>query len=354
MGNTKRSRTSHHHAFSNMSPITFKFFSPRGDCRRITYDVTPELATINELVDGMVEGRRLLTYRDSEGDVVLLKTSRDVAEAVNDARNSGAKSIKVQIRLVRECPRNSDSKATAANQNNRNKNHCGGAARRSSCHRTAGAPQWGRCWSRGLFGHPHRISVDLEGVSDEVEEIVKNFGPFFGIHVHNADEADQAKKEAAGESASDVHPSPKGESESTQETAGKGEDIPTAESVVTTPVDGAKIEAMETTPVKEAVVTSSQVPTTIEESVAPENADVSTSGFTFVENEPENDETEVAAPQTATRKKDQEGKPDPMDEKLTLLKEMGFELPQDVARNMIRELNGRMDLIVRALVANQK
>ena len=40
--------------------------------------------------------------------------------------------------------------------------------------------------------------------------------------------------------------------------------------------------------------------------------------------------------------------------KVQLLAEMGFDLPADIAASMIRELGGRMDLIVRALVANGK
>jgi len=337
-----------------MSPITFKFFSPRGDCRRVTYEDLPELATINELVDGMVEGRRTLSYRDSEGDIVLLKTSRDVVEAVKDAKDSGAKSIKVQIRLVRECPRNTGGKAaaaTAANANNSNhRNQCGAGRRANNCHR----PQWGRCWSagRGLFGYPHpRINIDLEGVSDEVDELVKHFAPLFGIHMMNeTDGGGEKAKKAAGERASsgsqnqppkeDEHPA----ASQPQETAQQVEETKTPDSAPATPVN------------ESAAASPSPVPT-IEESVKAENPDAS--GFTFVENGPQDDKAEetLAPPepkQNATDVNDDQPKPDAMDEKLKLLKEMGFDLPESVAKNMIRELNGRMDLIVRALVANQK
>jgi len=334
-----------------MSPITFKFFSPRGDCRRVTYEDLPELATINELVDGMVEGRRTLSYRDSEGDIVLLKTSRDVVEAVKDAKDSGAKSIKVQIRLVRECPRNTGSKAAAVNENNSNhRNQCGAGRRASNCHR----PQWGRCWSagRGLFGYPHpRINIDLEGVSDEVDELVKHFAPLFGIHMMNeTDGGGEKAKKAAGERASsgsqnqppkeDEHPA----ASQPQETAQQVEETKTPDSAPATPVN------------ESAAASPSPVPT-IEESVKAENPDAS--GFTFVENGPQDDKAEetLAPPepkQNATDVNDDQPKPDAMDEKLKLLKEMGFDLPESVAKNMIRELNGRMDLIVRALVANQK
>merc|ERR1712224_1165903 len=40
--------------------------------------------------------------------------------------------------------------------------------------------------------------------------------------------------------------------------------------------------------------------------------------------------------------------------KVKLLRDMGFNLPTSVARNMIEEMGGRMDLIVRALVSNSK
>jgi len=339
-----------------MSPITFKFFTPRGDCRRVTYEDVPELATINELVDGMVEGRRSLSYRDSEGDVVLLKTSRDVVEAVKDANDSGVKSIKVQIRLVRECPRkngsNAATAATANSSNNNNRNHCGNAWRRANYHRFG--PQWGRCWSRGLFGHPHRINIDLDGISEEVEEICKHFAPFFGIHVNDTDDnADQAEKEAKkepGERESSVSGtrSPKDDEHppvsQSEETSEKVQDTKEAVPAPANPVNEPP-----------AFASPSPVPT-IEENVVAGNSHASASGFTFVESEPQNDdETEdVEAKQKAKDENDDQSKPGAMEEKLKLLKEMGFEIPQDVARNMIRELNGRMDLIVRALVANQK
>lgn len=40
--------------------------------------------------------------------------------------------------------------------------------------------------------------------------------------------------------------------------------------------------------------------------------------------------------------------------KVKLLEEMGFNIPTSIAENLIKELGGRMDLIVRALVANSK
>jgi len=321
-----------------MSPITFKFFSPRGDCRRVTYDDVPELATINDLVDSMVEGHRSLSYRDSEGDVVLLKTSRDVVEAVKDANDSGAKSIKVHIGLIRECPRKNETKSATANNCNKNRNPCVGAGRRVNYQR----PQWVRCWSRGLFGHPHRVSIDLEDISDELKEISKHLAPFFGIYIHDADngaDSEEAKKQAVERASSDSDHPPSKDDE---------------HSPVSQPEES-------TQQVKETKKEASDFPSmppvpTIEEGVVAENPDVSKgSGFIFVENEPQNDETEeVELKYDAKDDDEDQSKPGAMDDKLKLLKEMGFEIPQDVARNMIRELNGRMDLIVRALVANQK
>merc|ERR1712070_608225 len=62
--------------------------------------------------------------------------------------------------------------------------------------------------------------------------------------------------------------------------------------------------------------------------------------FTFVEREQPRADSETA---------DSSGE---IERKAELLKEMGFNLPRDMAHNMIRKLNGRMDLVVRALVAN--
>lgn len=335
-----------------MSPITFKFFNPRGECRRVTYEDTPGLATIDKLVDSMVQGRRLLTYRDTEGDFVLLKTSRDLVEAVSDAKTNGSKSIRVQIRLVRECPRNNKENATPANNNNNNKsssrNHCGP---RVNCHRPTGGPQWIRCWGQGLFGHPHRISLDLEGVADEVDDVFKHFAPLFGIRVKHTGGADkaEARNEAAAErraSGTDEYPS-KDENEHSHEAQETNKQVE----------ETAKVESVASTPEDEAVPAP-----TIEATIEPQAASGEAgSGFTFVENEQEGNEAEEAAAPEPERKatdnttKDGEPTPeDAVDEKLKLLKDMGFELPKDVARNMIKEMNGRMDLIVRALVANQK
>merc|ERR1712232_327689 len=168
----------------------------------------------------------------------------------------------------------------------------------------------------GLFGQPHNINVDVEGVSNEVEEIIKRFAPFFGINLdtHAAEKENQT--EASGEPASGGENHPSSESEQSKEAAKEVEETPEQ---------------------AEAVAATTPAPT-VEEATEP----VSGSDYTFVENEPEVDLTEDApAPQREPKKKAEdsavaEPKPDAIDDKLKLLKEMGFELPKDVARNMIR------------------
>merc|ERR1719223_200031 len=261
--------------------------------------------------------------------------------------------------MVRECPHKNASKATAANNNNNNNNRSHCASRRANCRR-AGAPQWGRYWSRGLFGQPHHINVDVEGVSNEVEEIIKHFAPFFGINLDTYAAEKENQTEASGEPASGETSN---ESEQPKEAAKEVEETPKqAEAVaVTTPAPTIHGVSEAASLITDAItslggINTTTTTTSIEEATEP----VSGSDYTFVESEPEVDPTEEApAPQREPKKKAEdsavdEPKPDAIDDKLKLLKEMGFELPQDVARNMIRELNGRMDLIVRALVANQK
>jgi len=185
---------------------------------------------------------------------------------------------------------------------------------------------------------------------------LKHFAPFFGIHINDAhDGAGEAKKESAEPASSGSKEGELHDPRVTQETAKHVEESKATDSVTTTPVN------------EPAVASPSPVPT-IEESVVAESQDASASlaaGFTFVENEREDDKAEeMGAPEPAPEVKhevkddnnDDQPKPktDNIDDKLNLLKEMGFEIPKDVAQNMIRELNGRMDLIVRALVANQK
>lgn len=268
---------------------TFKLFLPTGDCRRVTFDSVPELAAINELVDGMVEAtsdRRQLTYVDSEGDRVVIKTSRDVTEAVHDAREAGAKTIKIYIRPRDRCGANKNGDGSG------NKKHPG-------ARRFRAGPWRGRC-GRGLFAHPAEVSGEWREIADVIGAI------FPGLFVAPSRDTDDASN---------------GHNDNTDEATTSTESTETStQAEKRTPESAEKSKPASQDPVQSVPGSDPAVNEQVESQVSSD---------------------------AATVDKD-------LDAKATLLREMGFEIPLDVARNMISEMGGRMDLIVRALVANQK
>merc|ERR1712070_114357 len=98
-----------------MNPTTFKFYAPDGACRRFTFEAVPELAAVNELVDTLVESpveNRRLFYLDSDNDRVVIKTSRDLVEAVRDVQSTGASSVKIHIRVQPQVQHQRKTKTT--------------------------------------------------------------------------------------------------------------------------------------------------------------------------------------------------------------------------------------------------
>jgi len=273
---------------------TFKVFKPNGECRRVTFPSIPELAAINEFVDSMVEAtadRRHLTYVDSEGDRVVIKTSRDVKEAARDAQQARAKTIKIHVRTLRQGGK------------------CGGP-------RHQGGP-CGRGRSlRGLFAHPAEVAGEFRDIAHALDAI---FPGVFGSSVSPDSSVDES-----AESAEAAAP-PSSEADAPAEKA-------------------APVEAEKAAPVE----AEKAAPTAASPSEADESGSQSSSRACEASSEEAKEESPAAPSPPATSEEDDLGA------KAALLRDMGFELPLDVARNMITEMGGRMDLIVRALVANSK
>lgn len=282
---------------------TFKLFPPNGYCRRVTFPSAPDLSAINEVVDEMVDTpaeRRYLTYIDSEGDDVVIKTSRDVAEAVRDAREAGARaapgsggvrSIRVHIRVPRGTP------------------SCG----RARYVRATTGPSCGGRSRRGLFAHPAQLPSELR----EVAHVLSAFFP--GVLVCSPDD-DDAPAVAKGDTEE------RAEAKKTEQATGERGEVAEARS------DDAAAETPSSPPPRPA-----------------DSAVVEALGTTVTPREP------APAAKEATRDSQQpSASASAMSAKAALLRDMGFEIPLDVARNMVAEMGGRMDLIVRALVANSK
>lgn len=286
-----------------MPTTTFKIFKPNGDCRRVTFDTVPELSALNEIVDGLVDQEtRDLIYMDSEGDRIVIKSSRDVAEAVRDADATNAKTVKIWIRFHQKHGTAGPCGRGAARTNNKNRRRCGG----------------------GLFAHPGWVghcgfSSDF---NNDVNEILGALFPGFFIHSPhhgrnkesgNAESAssDGEAKEDSSNTTNDSKEDVTAAASTSQNYTHQSEDEKTP--FVTPPVEAEQQDAK--VEVKEVVKDTM----------------------------PKSD-----IPSKASKGEDE------LKSKVTMLREMGFELPDEVARNMINELGGRMDLIVRALVANNK
>jgi len=155
---------------------------------------------------------------------------------------------------------------------------------------------------------PHEMAVDLSALPDEWKAIVKHWHTACGgFSIINDDAVE-------GESSSVATSQPSAP-----------EKAYTTASAAKTPKEDDTVAATSA---------ASTLPTT---SPQPQEC-----RFTFAEREQVSADSESASSS------------DEIERKAELLKEMGFSLPRDVAHNMIKELNGRMDLIIRALVANSQ
>lgn len=301
---------------------TFKFFTPNGDCRRVTFYTVPDFDTVSKLIDGFSDtkssDRRQMSYVDSEGDHIIIESSQDLSEAAKDATESGKKTIKIQIHHQVTKGGNKAS-----------------ARRQRSC-RVGGPFSLGPRYYHHIFGNPFHTRVD---VLDSVDEL---FDALFsqcsaststgGVRSCD-DKKDKSEEKDTTKQASSPQP--------------KQEDVSTSND------------------------TSRDVVANIDEIQKEEPPTITTtsSDFVHVDVQPNNDDSErqrapasaatdqAEATKGSSNHEDDDGvaiESVDYDAKVRLLGEMGFDIPCDVAKEMISEMGGRMDLIVRALVANSK
>lgn len=301
-----------------MTAITFKIIKPNSDCRRVTFNAVPELAAINEVVDGLVDfDSRELVYVDSEGDRIIVKSSRDVQEAVRDAEATNAKTVKLWIRrnqagAGRACGRGA-AKASSKDNNQRQRPRCG----------------------RGLFRHPGWVQYGFE-FNDDVADILEAFFPRCFISRPHCEkrtsdnDVPTSPTQDSGKDSNDSKNDSRDDSNTSSESP-KG----SASEAGTSSIDDLKSEV-------NGAEEEQQVTTAPLVEAKQHNATVHV-----------DEVVEDAVPESDIPSQEQENEND-LNSKVSMLREMGFDLPDDVAKNMIRELNGRMDLIVRALVANNK
>merc|ERR1712070_17878 len=278
-----------------MNPTTFKFYAPDGACRRFTFEAVPELAAVNELVDTLVESpveNRRLFYLDSDNDRVVIKTSRDLVEAVRDVQSTGASSVKIHIRVQPQVQHQRKTKTTTNGS------------------RPCRSWGWQYHYPRsGLFVHPGTTWKLGHQWDDIGADVLKDLNDIFPDFFRRCDISNDERSTSPGAEAEK-----RAEDPTPVNSEKKQEDAPTAPSTSTT--DATAEESDES----RAQVTSGNQP-------------------------PGSSESE---PVTAAHEKEAGISEDELTSKATLLKEMGFDIPVDVAKNMIVELNGRMDLIVRA------
>jgi len=315
---------------------TFKFFSPNGDCRRKTFDRLPDLSSVNAFLDGIENAPpvdcRLLSYIDSEGDRIVISTSQDISEAVKDADASGQKTIKVQIRRI----------AKGGSKTNNPHSWC--RTRSWQCH-----PHW------STSGHP--IYGFHVGFRDNVNDLCDLINAFFPACAK--DTKGKEKENAPANSPVDSSVDTTKKSAENEKSASHKDDT-TAGDKVGKDSAGYKNEA--SSPRRSDNSTHSEnLNTRLEhqqhgQEDSTRSSPAADSSFMFVDrqldNGSESDDRGKATDDKVAAQPD--SKHLDLDGKAKLLREMGFEVPLDVAKEMIAEMGGRMDLIVRALVTNNK
>jgi len=355
------------------SSATYKVFSPAGDCRRVTFKSAPQFEQINEIVDTLVDtpsSACTLYYIDSEGDRVLISTTHDIAEATQDTVGSGhANTVKFYVALT-PAPDKS-SHADTSGSNAAAKRGCPWGPRLSR--RPAACKRFSRCagpWSHmAFYGRPPRVfqftdTADSDAVSifgELADDLAKIFPDFFISRARESNQKTKSCKSACGEETS--HSAHDASSDSTAGSAAAAapktaqssdtSNSPSkADDTAASPRDSSHADSL----AEESSVPRDHIDT---RSDAGSDRDA-LSGFVKVEapaatlTNPHSSKAPISdadvAEQTSNDQVAQTGKDE--DDKVRLLREMGFALPESAARNMIREMGGRMDLIVRALVAN--
>lgn len=283
------------------------------------------MAAINDVVNDMVKSPaadRHLFYIDSEGDRVGIQSTRDVVEAVRDARLVRAPCIKIYIQS-RRSPGTKD----------------GGKGKK--CNRPSCGPSWDG-WSWASPRHSiYRQRSSHHG--KEVVDLINSFGDLFfpGIRLVTYHTTDDTSDQHSDDSTTEANSAQDGVKDADDKGTLTGEPVSFGE------VSGASPSTTvnETDQVDEKQM--AQTTPIHHEDVAA----VDGTNFTFVERE--NDDV-VARGKASSDVNKAKASVAELDSKAAMLKEMGFDIPVDVARNMIEEMGGRMDLIVRALVANNK
>lgn len=331
-----------------MTTTTFKLMLPTGECRRATFHGVPDKATLDFVTGADRDHAPTFVYRDSEGDKVLIKDSNDVTEAVRDARKSGTQCIKLYLQKGRSrCGAQAQSGTTTA---------C--ARPRPKC----GTPQWvfrGRptpwAFARPTRRNPfHYVKLGLDSnewshIMQDVDTVLDSlFGSFAGEEeaatttVEQGQSTDDHVDEKQQPSAGDAS-AMSAEAGETDNTTVDGEGK-AQESIIVQKEEDEDATTTENITVEDAAPeekTNDTSPVPTDEATAPE--------ATFIVVEPEKAKVESEETTAANA-----GEDPAIIAKVQLLAEMGFDLPADIATNMIKELGGRMDLIVRALVANGK
>lgn len=330
-----------------MTACTFKLFKSNGDCRRVRFNDTPKLDEINRLIDGIVcasSEQRSLTYIDSEGDRVIIKSPRDLCEALRDANESSAETIKLYIsnhhykRYASQRPCNGDRDPPPQQQNQRQREGCGDGQRRPAgrCGRGRGSlffhPFWGPVWGEG------RGRSDWDLIAEDMTEVMSQLFPGFA-HCRAANEkkgeADEASKKPS-------------EAPAAQE--GDGDNGALFEKPDRDVQEGQRNPASVDVPAAEP-----QDEQAMDVPSDGENQDQDRpNGTVDKQNVDNHNPNSNPNPQHASPTIPSSTSGNDVDVKANLLREMGFDIPLEVARNMIVELGGRTDLVVRALVANQK
>jgi len=397
-------------------PVTFKLQSPHGICRRATFPSAPELSALAEVAESMVQANdHRLLYRDSEGDWVLITSSSDVADTVKDAQHTGAATVKVYVRPCfkkHQKPQPSSTTGAAA----RSKPHrrpCRVFASNplgtwGGLHRWALAPFHQPPLRRSFVSFDHH---DHGGTANDIEEIFDTvYRIFFPNEDSEAAAAEESKESKAEESKAEktkADESKADESNADESNAVESDaDELNAEMSKTYRTTGTSSHQND----NGADTGGNQKKGATEEIDDDDHHNDSDAdsqkglgqlreasqghhqaNASEVADEESNEEDAVPSTTTGRVGVNEHGKPNPVaaddfvevvapkpeevqdhhetstttnsastpegnsvDAKVKLLRDMGFEMPTGVARNMIKEMGGRMDLLVRALVANGK
>lgn len=328
----------------------------------MTFDHVPQKEEIDGLLQGAAnDARPVFVYRDSEGDRVLIKDSQDVAEAVRDAHQSGAASVKLRVHRggrSRCEPRQQPHAST--------KGSCGNPdTTTSKCATTKCAmPQWlyrGRptswaysrpaSWGRTYHWRPCHLKVGRG--SNEwlhiMEGIDAIFEDLFGVPPSEeaATTASEPEQSPLHDNLDHAEGSANPKETAEQSNAGQADEACHTEEATPAPLN----VAMEAKP--EATFVVVEPVTKVETETGPHSTAEAEAGAEAEETEPAKALAEKIATSSAQQQVATSSVND-VSTKVQLLEEMGFRLPKDIATKMIKEMGGRMDLIVRALVANSK